>query len=280
MDAQAEAHKYVIPNQFTEVAERNGANGLNAETGLDNTQYFWSMPENRLELWAWLESGRLADVVPREFYKERDVVMEERRMRTDSNPFGRLFEQFVATAYVAHNYGRSGVGWPSEVSQIYGDRGDGVPQEVLCGVEHRGRRGGRCEGGAGAADAGEVFQQSARRTQAGRHDDRRAEAVCREVGSHPRADSAGSTSRAIIGRAITIPMMRFTTRFSDIMSNGRVSRLYRSLVREQQIAAEARDSARIPGDKYPSLFVVLCRSACPVIHRRRCATRFTKRLRS
>ena len=59
---------------------------LNAGTGLDDTQYFWSMPENRLELWAWMECGRLADVVPREFYKERDVVMEERRMRVDSEP--------------------------------------------------------------------------------------------------------------------------------------------------------------------------------------------------
>src|ERR1039457_5189048 len=76
------------------------------------------MPENRLELWAYLESSRLADAVPREFYKERDVVIEERRMRTDSNPEGRLLEQFVATAYVAHNYGRSNIGWPSEVSQI------------------------------------------------------------------------------------------------------------------------------------------------------------------
>ena len=116
--AQAEALKYVIPNQFTDVAERNGAHGLNAQTGQDDTMYFWSMPENRLELWAWLESSRLADAVPREFYKERSVVLEERRMRTDSNPFGRLFEQLAATAYVAHHYGRSGVGWPSEVSQI------------------------------------------------------------------------------------------------------------------------------------------------------------------
>src|SRR6202789_2735152 len=116
--AQAEAHKFVVPNQFTDIAERNGAEGLNAETGLDNTMYFWSMPENRLELWAWMESSRLADTVPREFYKERDVVIEERRMRTDSNPEGRMFEQFLATAYVAHPYGRSGIGWPSEVSQI------------------------------------------------------------------------------------------------------------------------------------------------------------------
>jgi predicted Zn-dependent peptidase len=118
LKAQAEAEKYVIPNQFSEVAEANGAHGLNAETGLDDTQYFWSMPENRLELWAWMESSRLADTVPREFYKERSVVMEERRMRVDSNPIGRLVEQFLATAYVAQNYGRSSIGWPSEVSQI------------------------------------------------------------------------------------------------------------------------------------------------------------------
>ena len=116
--AEADAHKFVVPNQFTDVAERNGATGVNAYTALDETVYFWSMPENRLELWAWLESGRLSDAVPREFYKERDVVMEERRMRTDSNPQGRLVEQFLATAYVAHNYGRSGIGWPSEVGQI------------------------------------------------------------------------------------------------------------------------------------------------------------------
>ena len=118
VEAQSAAEKYVVPNQFTEVAEANGAHGLNAETGLDDTQYFWSMPQNHLELWAWLESGRLSDVVPREFYKERDVVMEERRMRVDSNPIGRLEEQFFATAYVAHNYGRSDIGWPSEVGQI------------------------------------------------------------------------------------------------------------------------------------------------------------------
>src|SRR3984957_17802092 len=72
--AVKDAQQYVIPNQFTEVAERNGATGLNAGTGLDETEYFWSMPENRLELWAWLERSRLSETVPREFYKERDVV--------------------------------------------------------------------------------------------------------------------------------------------------------------------------------------------------------------
>ena len=87
-DAQAAAQKYVIPNQFAEIAEQNGAVGLNASTGEDSTQYFWSMPSNRLELWAYMESGRIGHPVQREFYKERDVVQEERRMRIDSNPIG------------------------------------------------------------------------------------------------------------------------------------------------------------------------------------------------
>ena len=117
-EAVEAAQKFVIPNQFSEIAEQNGAVNLNASTGEDSTQYFWSMPSNRLELWAYLESGRIGHPVEREFYKERDVVQEERRMRTDSSPTGRMVEQFLATAYVAHPYGRSGVGWPSEISQV------------------------------------------------------------------------------------------------------------------------------------------------------------------
>ncbi len=116
--AQASAEKYVVPNQFAELAETNGAVGLNASTEEDSTQFFWSMPENRLELWAYMESGRIAHPVEREFYKERDVVQEERRMRTDSNPIGTMVEQFLATAYVAHQYRVPTVGWESEISQV------------------------------------------------------------------------------------------------------------------------------------------------------------------
>jgi len=117
-DAREAAQKYVVPNAFPQLAEQNGAEGLNASTAEDTTQYFWSMPSNRLELWAYMESGRIGDPVEREFYKERDVVQEERRMRIDSSPTGRLVEQMLATAYVAHPYGRSGVGWESEISQV------------------------------------------------------------------------------------------------------------------------------------------------------------------
>ncbi len=251
--AQAEAEKYVIPNQFTEVAEANGAHGLNAETGLDDTQYFWSMPENRLELWAWLESGRLAYVVPREFYKERDVVIEERRMRTDSNANGRLLEQFLATAYVAHNYGRSEIGWPSEVSQITATEamvfhkkyyvGANIVVAVVGDVDAKTampmleKYFSRVSGGAKPEDMTTVEpKQFAEKSVVVREE---TQPIYIEGYHRPNyLDPDDAVYDAI----------------SDIMSNGRVSRLYRSLVEQQQIAAEAAGFSPYPGEKYPSLF--------------------------
>src|SRR6476661_8721616 len=96
-DAQEEADKYIVKNEFGEIIDREGGVGLNAGTSSDSTVYFYSLPANKLELWAYLESERFLDPVFREFYKERDVVMEERRLRTDSQPIGRLLEQFNST---------------------------------------------------------------------------------------------------------------------------------------------------------------------------------------
>src|SRR5262249_49408463 len=82
-DAVADADKYVVPHAFDRIVEENGAVGLNAFTNSEETGYFYSFPVNRIELWAYLESERFLHPVMREFYKERDVVFEERRMRTD-----------------------------------------------------------------------------------------------------------------------------------------------------------------------------------------------------
>ena len=253
LDAQAAAEKYVIPNQFTEVAEANGAHGLNAETSLDDTQYFWSMPENRLALWAWMESSRLADVVPREFYKERDVVLEERRMRVDSNPIGSLVEQFVATAYVAHNYGRSAIGWPSEVSQINATEAMAFHRKYYVG------------GNVVVAIVGDVDTKTTLPM---------LEKYFGRVPAGPKPEEMTTVEpkqfaeKSVVIREQTQPFYiegyhRPSYRdpddavydaISDIMSNGRVSRLYRSLVEQQQIAAEAEGFSPFPGEKYPSLF--------------------------
>src|SRR5712692_3813698 len=115
-DAIGDAQKYVKPNEFPQILESNGAEGLNANTSLDETAYHYSLPQNRLELWAYLESTRIIHPEMREFYKERNVVIEERRMRTDSNPIGRLLEQFVTAAFQAHPYHRPTIGWMSDLN--------------------------------------------------------------------------------------------------------------------------------------------------------------------
>jgi predicted Zn-dependent peptidase len=254
IQAQAEAHKFVIPNQFTDVAERNGAEGLNAQTGLDETMFFWSMPENRLELWAWLESSRLADTVPREFYKERDVVIEERRMRTDSNPEGRLFEQFLATAYVAHNYGRSGIGWPSEVGQINATEAMDFHKKYYVGANIV----VAVVGDVKASEALPMLERYFSRIPGGPKPEEMTTVEPRQFAE--KTVAIREATQPIYLEGYHRPDYRdpddaVYDAISDILSNGRVSRMYRSLVRDQQIAAEAAGVSPYPGDKYPGLFV-------------------------
>jgi predicted Zn-dependent peptidase len=252
--AQDEAEKYVIPNQFTDIANRNGAEGLNAETGLDDTTYFWSMPENRLELWAYLESSRLADTVPREFYKERNVVIEERRMRTDSNPQGRLEEQFLATAYVAHNYGRSSIGWPSEVSQINATEAMAFHKKYYVGANIV----VAIVGDVKASEAMPMLEKYFSRVPGGPKPEEMTTVEPKQFAE--KTVVIRDPSQPIYMEGYHRPDYRdpddaVYDAISDILSNGRVSRLYRSLVRDQQIAAGAEGASPFPDSKYPSLFI-------------------------
>ena len=251
--SQEAAQKYVIPNQFSEIAEQNGAVGINASTGEDSTQYFWSMPSNRLELWAFLESQRIGQPVQREFYKERDVVQEERRMRVDSNPIGRMVEQFLAAAYTAHPYGRPGVGWESEISQVSATEAEDfhkkyyVPSNIVIAV-------------VGDLKASEVMPV--------------LERYFSKIppGSKPTAmttvEPPQFAEKSVVIHEATQPFYiegyhrpdyrdpddSVYDAITDIFSNGRTARLYRSLVRDQRIAAAAEGFSGFPGYKYPGLF--------------------------
>jgi predicted Zn-dependent peptidase len=254
-DAQAAAQKFVIPNQFSEIAEQNGAAGLNASTDEDSTQYFWSMPSNRLELWAYLESQRISQPVEREFYKERNVVQEERRMRVDSAPVGRMIEQFLATAYVAHSYRRPNVGWESEISQVTATEAAAfhakyyVPANIVIAVV----------GDVKAAEVMPVLERYFAPIPAGPKPEPMTTVEPPQV-----------AEKTVIIREATQPFYiegyhkpdyrdpddSTYDAIADIFSNGRTARLYRSLVRDQGIAAEAEGFGGFPGDKYPGLFAV------------------------
>ena len=116
--AMAKADSYVIPNAYPQLIEESGGVDMNASTSEDSTDYFYNFPRNRLELWFLLESQRFYDPVFRQFYKERDVVREERRMRIESSPQGMLVEALLATAFEAHPYRNMSAGWASDIENF------------------------------------------------------------------------------------------------------------------------------------------------------------------
>ena len=114
----AKQREVLVKNEFDRIYTTAGASGMNAFTTADITGYFITVPANKLELWMWMESERLLRPVFREFYAERDVVFEERRMRTDSTPLGKFAETFEAMIWDSHPYGWPTVGWPSDIPAI------------------------------------------------------------------------------------------------------------------------------------------------------------------
>jgi len=105
----------IVKDQMDQIYTKNGGEFMNAFTGEDQTVYYVRVPSNKLELWAWLESDRLLNPVFREFYSERDVVFEERRLRTESTPLGKFDEDFNALFWEAHPYQWPVVGWASDI---------------------------------------------------------------------------------------------------------------------------------------------------------------------
>jgi predicted Zn-dependent peptidase len=114
----SEQKKLIVKNELDEIVTRAGAVGLNASTSTDVTSYYVQLPANRLELWFKLESDRLLNPVFREFYSERDVVHEERRLRTESRAAGLADEALRGLVFPAHPYGTPIVGWPSDVARL------------------------------------------------------------------------------------------------------------------------------------------------------------------
>jgi len=112
---QEEARKFIVPGEYESYYTRQGAQGFNAATSKDYTLYMVELPSNKIELWALLESDRLKNYVLREFYTERQSVLEERRMRVDTNPVGILSESFLRTAFQVHPYGVSIIGFPEDI---------------------------------------------------------------------------------------------------------------------------------------------------------------------
>jgi len=252
-DAIADAQKYVKPNEFPQILESNGAEGLNASTDLDETAYHYSLPENRLELWAYLESSRFIHPVMREFYKERNVVIEERRMRTDSNPVGRLLEQFTTAAFQAHPYHRPTVGWMADLNSFSATDAQHffdeyyIPSNMIVAVV----------GDVKASEALPVIEKYFGQIPSREKPDERT--TTEPPQNSERRVVMYDRSQPLYLEGYHRPDYRSPDdavydAIADLMSNGRTSRLYRALVRDKKIAAYSAGFTGLPGIKYAHLF--------------------------
>jgi predicted Zn-dependent peptidase len=252
-EAIEKADSFVVPNLYPRIIEENGGVGMNASTGEDSTDYFYNFPANRVELWFYLESARFLHPVYREFYKERDVVREERRMRVESDPQGKLVEQMLATAIAAHPYRNMPGGWASDIENLRVKDAEKffaeyyVPANITIGIV------GDVDPARLKALAEEYFGRLAKRplpdpilTVEPPQEGQKTTAVQSpaqpmEFVAYHRPDQYDKDD----------PVFDVV---SGLLSGGRTSILYRDMVRDKKIALEAGAESGFPGGKYPNLF--------------------------
>jgi|YelNatPaOPRAMG01_1025707.scaffolds.fasta_scaffold00001_201 predicted Zn-dependent peptidase len=250
---EREADRYIEHDEYERVIDREGGTNLNATTGPDATRYFYSLPSNKLELWMSLESERFRDPVLREFYKEKNVVLEELRLG-QNNPIRRLIEDLQAVAYEVHPYGRPVIGYKSDLELLtcqqaydffrryYGANnltiaivGDVNPEEVkrLAKIYF-----GRLPKGEppDPVITEEPEQEGERRFEL-------------------EAPAQPFVIMAFHRPSINHPDDAVFEVLTDILGQGRTSRLYTRLVKQEKIAVQVSAFSGLTGEKYPGLFV-------------------------
>ena len=241
----------IVKDEFDQVYTKAGGSGMNAFTSHDLTCYFITIPANKLELWAWMESDRLHDSVFREFYSERDVVHEERRLRTDSTPTGRFQEQFDSMFWASCGYAWPVIGWPSDLNSYTFEQA-----EDYWNTYYRpGNLVGIVVGDFDPAEARSVITNYFSRLDPGTR--RPPPVVTLEVEqlAEQRMNAAGDFPPSIEIRYHTVPAGHVDSYPLDMLAeilNDRTGRLYKGLVEGRGIAS----AARVVSDtrKYAGLF--------------------------
>jgi len=253
-EAQEKARQYLVHDEYEEVFSREGSAGFNAYTSQDATQYIVSLPSNKVELWMMMESDRFANPVLREFYKEKDVVMEERRLGVESQPVGRLLEEFMGIAYKAHPYGDQVVGHMSDLETMTRAEAKAFfekyysPSNLTIAIV----------GDVNPEQIQKLAEKYFRRIPSGAKPDPVETVEPPQLGQRRVVVEDPAQPFVLIGYHkpdIHHPDDAVFDALTDIVGMGRTSRLYKSLVKEKKIAVYASGFQGMPGNKYPSLFL-------------------------
>lgn len=225
----------IVKDELDQIYTREGASGLNAGTTEDQTFYFVTVPANKLELWFWLESDRLLNPVFREFYAERNVVREERRMRVESTPTGRIDEIFRTMFWQSSPYNWPVIGWASDVEAISREQAEDyfstyyAPNNITAVLV----------GDFDSDRALELAQKYFGRVPRGENEP--PEVITEEIvqDGEKRFHASAETNPQVGVRYHAVPFNHadeFALRVLAEILNGRTGRLYRSLVEEKEVA--------------------------------------------
>ncbi|MGL4502239.1 MAG: M16 family metallopeptidase, partial [Planktothrix sp.] len=204
--------------------------------------------------WMSLESERFLEPVFREFYKEKQVILEERRLRTDNSPIGQMIEKFSATAFTAHPYRRPVIGYVEDLENLTRENVQNffetyyVPNNLTVAI------------------VGDVNPMEVKRLAEiyfGRYPAKPQPPKINIV-EPPQTETREVTLtlktqpwylEGYPSPAANHPDSVIYDMISSLLSSGRTSRLYKSLVEEQQIALTAQGSGGYPGNKYSNLML-------------------------
>lgn len=247
MDEQKQA---IVKDEFDQVYTEMGGSSMNAFTSHDVTFYFINVPSNKFELWAWMESDRLRDSVFREFYAERDVVHEERRLRTESTPTGEFDEQFDSMFWLSSPYNWPVVGWPTDLNSYTREQAEEYYDTYyrpnnLVGVV------------VGDFDVDEVKNTIERYFSSLERGPEPPAVVTREVPQRAemRMYAEGDMQPQVTVRYHTVPLGHADAYALDVLAqilNGRTGRLYKAMVEGAEIASSA--FAGVDARKYAGAF--------------------------
>nr|WP_084777012.1 pitrilysin family protein [Anabaena sp. PCC 7108] len=251
---ETQALKLVKQNEMGQIVEQAGGVGLNANTSGEATRYFYSFPANKLELWMSLESDRFLEPVFREFYKEKDVILEERRMRVENSPIGLMIEKFIDTAFKVHPYRRPVIGYdedirnltPQNVRQFFDNYY--VPSNLTIAIV----------GDVNPTEVKKLAQVYFGRYQAKPKAQPKIPTEPKQTETRELTLQLPSQPWYLEGYhrpAVTHPDNAVYEIIGSLLSDGRTSRLYKSLVEKQRLALAAQGSSGFPGDKYPNLML-------------------------
>jgi predicted Zn-dependent peptidase len=250
------AQRLSASGEYRRVFEEAGALDLNATVSATSSEFFYSLPSNRVEFWFLMESQRLHHPVFRDFYREREAVLEEYRQRVEANPQGRLLEEVLAAAFQAHPYRNPSGGWPSDIPNLRRARAQAFYERYYV------------PGNITIAIVGDVVAADAKRMAERYFGPMPARPMPPVVtAAEPPQNGPKTVTLERPGPPLTVVGYKRPSQYDKddvaldliqiLLSQGRTGMLYSALVQERRLAQQAAAVATNPDGRYPNLFVFM-----------------------